>query len=80
MPKFDHRFDNHIQKKEDLRFTDIETAEEYAEHLYCQHPGEDQAILEEIGTPVFVVVPKDEIANMEGNFRLRKVINQEVND
>jgi len=31
MPKFDHRFDNYIQKKEDLRFVDQNDAEEYAE-------------------------------------------------
>jgi len=36
MPKFDHRFDNFVQKKEDLRFTqeDQEIAEDYAISQY----------------------------------------------
>lgn len=40
MPKFDHRFDNQVQRKEDIRFApdDQVTAEDYAVaqyQMYC---------------------------------------------
>jgi hypothetical protein len=37
MPKFDHRFDNQVQNKKDLRFTTQEDAEDYAIGQYSMY-------------------------------------------
>jgi hypothetical protein len=37
MPKFDHRFDNQVQNKKDLRFTTQEDAEDYAVGQYSMY-------------------------------------------
>jgi hypothetical protein len=44
MPKFDHRFDNTIQKKEDLRFTELNSAIDYA-NAQCSMYGYAQSVV-----------------------------------
>ena len=44
MPKFDHRFDNQIQRKDDLRFTSSDDAIEYAD-AQCRMYGQAQNVV-----------------------------------
>jgi len=50
MPKFDHRFDSQIQKKEDLRFTTQDVAEDFAVSQY-QAYGAAQNVVPAEDTP-----------------------------
>lgn len=54
MPKFDHRFDNAVTKKEDVRFTEQEEAEDYAVAQYNMY-FQPQAVLVEKDTGMLYV-------------------------